>query len=182
LSDRCNEDFLWEYEDQAEHFAFQNAPDQKACFFLDAIGETTDDPLPESLSEAPSWRNSPEPMPLTSSTPPPDDNPTWDIFHTEVTEVDFIGVDNFFASSHVTPVFKDPYRDKKLIMEPVRDKQLGHGHEETQDLSSEGSSFSIIRRFLFLVECYMIIKKKGWKSLIGLLKDRGKIFQDSELL
>jgi hypothetical protein len=56
-------------------------------------------------------------------------------------------------------------------MEPVLDKQLGYGHEENQDLSSEGSSFKIIRRFLFLVECYMIIKKKGWKSLIGLLKD-----------
>jgi hypothetical protein len=88
--------------------------------------------------------------------------------------VDFIGVENFFASSHVALVFEDPYRDKKLIMEPVRDKQLGHGHKETQDLSSEGSSFRIIRRFLFLLECYMIIKKKGWKSLIGLLKDRGK--------
>jgi hypothetical protein len=74
----------------------------------------------------------------------------------------------------------DPYRDKGLIMEPVRDKQLGYGHEETQDLSSEGSSFKIIRRFLFLVECYMIIKKKGWKSLIGLLKDRGKILRDLE--
>ena len=34
---------------------FQNAPDQKACFFLDAIGETIEDPPPESLSEAPSW-------------------------------------------------------------------------------------------------------------------------------
>jgi hypothetical protein len=80
------------------------------------------------------------------------------------------------------PVCVDPYRDKRLIMEPVRDKQLGHDHEENQDLSSEGSSFRIIRRFLFLVECYMIIKKKGWKSLIGLLKDRGKILQDSEIL
>jgi hypothetical protein len=66
-------------------------------------------------------------------------------------------------------------------MEPVRDKQLGHDHEETRDLSSEGSSFNLIRRFLFFVECYMIIKKKGWKSLIGLLKDRGKILRDSEL-
>jgi hypothetical protein len=163
--------------------AFQNAPNQKACFFLDDIGKTVEDPSPESLSEAPSWRNPPEPMmPLTSSTPPPDDNPIGDIFHAEVTEVDFIGVEKFFASSHVASVFEDPYRDKTLIMEPVRDKQLGHGHEETQDLSSEGSSFRIIRRFLFLVECYMIIKKKGWKSLIGLLKDRGKILRDSELL
>jgi hypothetical protein len=161
--------------------AFQNAPDQKACFFLDDIGKTVEDPLPETLSEAPAWRNPPEPMPLTSSTPPPDDNPTGNKFHSEVSEVDFIGVDNFSASSQVVPVCVDPYRDKGLIMEPVRDKQLGHGHEETQDLSSEGSSFKIIRRFLFLVECYMIIKKKGWKSLIGLLKDRGKILRDSEL-
>ena len=61
-------------------------------------------------------------MPLTSSTPPPDDNPTGDIFHAEATEVDFIGVENFFASSHVAPIFEDPYRDKKLIKEPVRDK------------------------------------------------------------
>jgi uncharacterized coiled-coil protein SlyX len=161
--------------------AFQNAPDQKACFFLDDIGKTVEDPPPETLSEAPAWRNPPEPMPLTSSTPPPDDNPTRNKFHAEVSEVDFIGVDNFSASSQVVPVCVDTYRDKGLIMEPDRDKQLEHGHEETQDLSSEGSSFKIIRRFLFLVECYMIIKKKGWKSLIGLLKDRGKILRDSEL-
>jgi hypothetical protein len=45
-------------------------------------------------------------------------------------------------------------------MEPVWDKHLRHGHEEIQDLSSEGSGFRIIRRFLFLVECYIIIKKK----------------------
>jgi hypothetical protein len=79
--------------------AFQNAPDQNACFFLDAIGETVEDPPPESLSKAPSWRNPPEPMPLTSSTPPPDDNPTGDIFHAKVTEVNFIRVDKFLASS-----------------------------------------------------------------------------------
>jgi hypothetical protein len=108
-----------------------------------------------------------------TSTPPPDDNPTRDIVHAKVIKVDFIGVDNLSASSQVVSVFVDPYRDKKLIMEPVWDKHLGHGHEEIQDLSSEGSSFGIIQRFLFLVEYYMIIKKKGWKSLIGLLKDRG---------
>jgi hypothetical protein len=34
--------------------AFQNAPDQKACFFLDDIGKTVEDPPPETLSEAPS--------------------------------------------------------------------------------------------------------------------------------
>jgi hypothetical protein len=161
--------------------AFQNAPDQMACFFLDDIGKTVKDPPLETLFEAPGWRNPPEPMPLTSSTPPPDDNPTRNKFHAEVSVVDFIGVDNFSASSQVVPVCVDTYRDKGLIMEPVRDKQLGYGHEETQDLSSEGSSFKIIRRFLFLLECYMIIKKKGWKSLIGLLKDRGKILWDSEL-
>jgi uncharacterized coiled-coil protein SlyX len=84
--------------------AFQNAPDQKACFFLDAIGETIEGPPPEFLSEAPSWRNPPEPMPLTSSTPPPDDNPTGNILHSEVTEVNFIGVDKFSASSQIVPV------------------------------------------------------------------------------
>ena len=51
---------------------------------------------------------------------PPDDNPTGDIFHAEVIEVDFIGVDNFLASSQVAPVFDDSYRDKRLIMELVR--------------------------------------------------------------
>jgi hypothetical protein len=149
---------------------------------LDDIGKTVEDPLLESISEDPSWRNPPEPMPLTSSTPPPDDNPTGNRFRSEVTKVDFIGVDNFSASSQIVPVCVDPYRDKGLIMELVWDKQLGYGHEETQDLSSEGCSFKIIRRFIFLVECYMIIKKKGWKSLIGLLKDGGKILRDSELL
>jgi hypothetical protein len=161
--------------------AFQNALDQKTYFFLDAIGETIEAPPPESLSEAPSWRNPPEPMPLSSSTPPLDDNPTGDIVHTKVIEVDFIGVDNLSGSSQVVSVFVDPYRDKKLIMELVWDKHLGHGHEEIQDLSSEGSGFGIIQRFLFLVEYYMITKKKGWKSLIRLLKDRGKILWDSEL-
>jgi hypothetical protein len=32
--------------------AFQNAPDQKTCFFLDVIGETVEDPSLKSLSEA----------------------------------------------------------------------------------------------------------------------------------
>jgi hypothetical protein len=162
--------------------AFQNVPDQKACFFLDDIGKTVEDPPPATLSETPAWRNPPEPMPLSSSTPPPDDNPTRNKFHAEVAEVDFIGVDKFLAGSQVVPVCVDPYRDNRLIMEPVRDKQLGHGHEENQDLSSEGSNSNLIRRLLFLVECYMIIKKKGWKSLIGLLKDRGKILRDSKFL
>ena len=85
--------------------AFQNAPNQKTCFLLDDIGENVEDPLLESLFEAPSWRNPPEPMPLTSSTPPLDDNPTGDIFHSEVTEVDFIGVDNFLASSQAASIF-----------------------------------------------------------------------------
>jgi hypothetical protein len=85
--------------------AFQNAPDQKACFFLDAIGETVEDPPHVSLSETLSLRNPPEPMPFTSSTPPPNDNPIGDIFHVEVTEVNYIGVDNFLASSQIAPVF-----------------------------------------------------------------------------
>jgi hypothetical protein len=151
--------------------AFQNAPDQKTCFFLDAIGETIEDLSPESLSEAPSWRKPLEPIPLTLSTPPPNDNPIGDIFYPEVTEVDFIRVDNFLASSQVALVFEDPYRDKRLIMEIVRDKHLEYCHGETQDLSFERSNFGIVRRFLFLLECYKIIKKKGWKSLIRLLKD-----------
>jgi hypothetical protein len=75
---------------------------------LDDIGKTIEDPPPETLSEAPTWRNPPEPMPLTSSTPPPDDNPTRNKFHAEVAEVDFIGVDKFSASSQVVPVCVDP--------------------------------------------------------------------------
>ena len=31
------------------------------------------------------------------------------------------------------------------------------------------------------MECYIIIKKKGWKSLIRLLKERGKILWNSDL-
>ena len=85
--------------------------------------------------------------------------------------MDFIGVDNFLASSLVASIYENPLRDKKLIMEPVRDKHLEYSHGELQDLSSERSSFGILGGVLFLVECYMIIKKKGWKSLIGLLKD-----------
>ena len=51
-------------------------------------------------------------------------SPTWDIFHAKVTETDFIGLDNFLASSQVALVFEDPYRDKRLTMEPVWDKHL----------------------------------------------------------
>jgi hypothetical protein len=99
--------------------AFQNAPGQNTCFFLDDISEIVEDPSPDSLFEAPSWRNPLEPVPLTSSTPPPDDNPTRYICHLEVAEVDFTRVDNFFASSLVAPVCENPLRDKKLIIEPV---------------------------------------------------------------
>jgi hypothetical protein len=106
--------------------AFQNT-----CFFLDDIGEAVEDPPPNPLSKAPSWRNPLEPMPLTSSTPPPDNNSIGNIFHLEVTKVDFIGVDNFFASSLATTVFEDPHRDKRLIMEPVWDKHLKYHHRES---------------------------------------------------
>jgi hypothetical protein len=50
--------------------------------------EIVEDPHPDSLFEAPSWRNPPKPLPLTSSTPPPDDNPTRGICHLEVAKVD----------------------------------------------------------------------------------------------
>jgi hypothetical protein len=93
---------------------------------------------------------------------PPDDNPTGDIFHAEVTKVDFIRVDNFLASSQVASVFEDPYRDKRLIMEPNRDKHLEYCHEETQDLSSERSNFGIVRRLLFLLEDH---KEEGMEEL-----------------
>jgi hypothetical protein len=70
-------------------------------------------------------------MPLTLSTPLPDDNPIGDIFHVEVTEVNFIGVDKFLASSQIALVFKDPYREKRLIMEPVWDNHQEYCHGET---------------------------------------------------
>jgi hypothetical protein len=162
--------------------AFQNAPNQNTSFFLDDIRETVEDPLLESLSGAPSWRIPPEPMPLTSSSPTPDDNATGDIFHSEVTEVNFIEVDNFLASSQAASIFEDPHRDKRLIMEPVRDKHLEYRHGESQGLSAERRKFRILRGIFLLVECYMIIKNKGWKSLIGLLKERGKNLQDPESL
>jgi hypothetical protein len=55
--------------------SFQNVLDQNECFFLDDIADTVEDPLLDILIEAPSWWNTSEPMPLTSSTPPLDDNP-----------------------------------------------------------------------------------------------------------
>jgi hypothetical protein len=70
-------------------------------------------------------------------TPPPDDNPTRDIRHLEIAKVDFIGVDNFFASSLVAPVCENPLRDKKLIIELVWDKHLEYSQKEPQDLSSK---------------------------------------------
>jgi hypothetical protein len=79
----------------------------------------------------------------------------------EIAKVDFIGVDNFFASSLVAPVCENPLRDKKLIIELVWDKHLEYSQKEPQDLSSKRSNFGILKRVLFLVECYMIIKKKG---------------------
>ena len=91
-------------------------------------------------------------------------------------------MDNFFASSLAALVYENPLRDKKLIIEPVWDNHLEYSQEEPKNLSSERSSFGILRRVLFLVECYMIIKKKGWKSLIGILMDQGKILRNSELL
>ena len=93
--------------------------------------------------------------------PPPDDNPIGDIFHTEVIEVNFIGVDKFLASSHAASVFEDPYKDKRLIMEPVQDKHLEYCHGESQGLSAERRNSGILRGIFLFVECYMIIKKKG---------------------
>jgi hypothetical protein len=85
--------------------AFQNAPNQNTYFFLNDIGETVEDPPPDPLSEAPLWRNPPKPMPITSSTPPPDDNLTGDIFHSKVSKVDLIGVENILVSSLAAPIF-----------------------------------------------------------------------------
>ena len=80
-------------------------------------------------------------MPFPSSTPPPNDNPTRDIFHSKVTKVDFIGVDNSLASSLAAPVFEDPHKDKRLIMEPFQDKHLEYRHGESQGLSAERRNF-----------------------------------------
>ena len=129
--------------------AFYNVPDQNTCFFLDDIGEIVEYPPPDPLLEAPLWRN------------PPDDNLIGDIFHLEVIEVDFIKVNNILASSQAAPIFENPHGDKRLIMEPIQDKHLAYRHRELQDLSVERSRFGMLRRVLFLVECYMIIKKKG---------------------
>jgi hypothetical protein len=72
LLDQSNEDFVWEYEDQVEHF--QCLPGMHLIkihvSYMDNIEETIEDPSPESLSEAPSWRNLSKPTPLTSSIPP----------------------------------------------------------------------------------------------------------------
>jgi hypothetical protein len=120
-------------------------------------------------------------MPLTSSTPPPDDNPTVGILHSEVIEVEFIGVDNLLSSCLAVLVFESSHRDTRLIMEPVRDKQLENRDGESQSLLVDESSFGVLKGVLFIVECYMVIKKKGWKSLIRLPKDRGKILRDFQL-
>ena len=65
-------------------------------------------------------------------------------------------------------------------MELVQDKHLEYCHGESQGLLAERRKFGILRGIFFFMECYMIIKKKGWKSLIGILKDRGKNLRDSE--
>jgi hypothetical protein len=59
-------------------------------------------------------------------------NPIREIFLSEVIEVDFVGVDNFLASSWAAPIFEDPHKDKRLIMEPVQDKLLEYCHGESQ--------------------------------------------------
>jgi hypothetical protein len=89
--------------------AFHNAPDQNTYFFLDDIGETIEDPPPDPLFEAPLRRNPPEPMPITSSTPPPDENLTRDIFHSEVSKVGLIGDENILASSLAALVFENAH-------------------------------------------------------------------------
>jgi hypothetical protein len=58
-----------------------------------------------------------------------------------------------------------------LIMELVQDKHLEYRHGESQGLLAKRRNSGILRGIFLLVECYMIIKKKGWKSLIGLLKN-----------
>jgi hypothetical protein len=66
-------------------------------------------------------------------------------------------------------------------MDLVRDKHLEYYHGESQGLLAERRNYGILRGIFLLVECYMIIKKKGWKSLIGHMKDRGKILRNSDL-
>jgi hypothetical protein len=77
----------------------------------------------------------------------------WDIFHSKVTEVHFIGVDNLLLTSFAASIFENPYRDKRLITELVWDKHIEYCHRESQGLSIERSSFVILRGVLFLMEC-----------------------------
>jgi hypothetical protein len=77
--------------------------------------------------------------------------PQGDIFHLEVTKVDFIGVSNSLASSLATPVFEDPHRDKRLITELVRDKHLEYRHGESHGFSVDRRNFGILRGISFLV-------------------------------
>ena len=99
--------------------AFQNAHDQNTYFFLDDIGETVEDPPPDPLFEALLWRNPSEPMPITSSTPPPDGNLTWDIFHSDVSKVGFIGVENILASSLAAQFLSTPITNHSLCIKNI---------------------------------------------------------------
>jgi hypothetical protein len=48
-----------------------------------------------------------------------------------------LGVDNFFASSLVALVCKNPLKDKEFIIESIWDKHLVYSLKELEDLSSK---------------------------------------------
>ena len=54
-------------------------------------------------------------------------------------------------------------------------KHIENRYGKSKSLQINKNNFELMSGVLFIVECYIVLKTKGWKGLTGLLKDRGKI-------
>jgi hypothetical protein len=126
----------------------------------------------------------------------PDESPKSEVFDLDVNEVDFLGVENILSNSLEVKVFDDFYMENNFIskrketIDSFWEIFMVHERENMHDccvkpkffesgvksFQVDNCSLMVISEALFIVGCYLflLLKRKGWKGLIGLPKDRVK--------
>ena len=125
-----------------------------------------------------------------------DESPKSEVFDLDVNEVDFLGVENILSNSLKVKVFGDFYVENNFIskrketIDSFWEIFMVHERENMYDcrvkpkffeysvksFQVDSRSLVVISEVLLIVGCYIVLllKRKGWKELIGLSKDRGK--------
>ena len=132
-----------------------------------------------------------------------DESPKSEVFDLDINEVDFLGLENILSNSLDVKVFDDFYvgnnfiSKRKETIDSFWEIFMVHEWENMHDccvkpnffessvksFQVDNCSLVVISEVLFIVGCYIVLllKRKGWKGLIGLPKDRGKNHLNSRM-